>query len=302
MMNFGKTHEGWLHKKDIVTNTFEGAENVFIPPIHPPTRIFRNTYAKYHGLIRQMDQWVGQVVTQLERAGVLEDTFIFYFGDHGGVCPGSKGYIYETGLHVPLVVRIPENFAHLVDLEPGTQANGFVSFVDFGPTLLHLAGLPVPGQMDGRPFMGPGISRADLAGRDETFGMADRFDEKYDLVRSLRKGRFKYLRSYQPFNFDALQNNYRYKAPAYREWRELYEAGKLDEAQSAFFRPREPEALYDVEADPYETQNLAGDPAHAETLVALRTRLSEWVKGLPDLSFYPENYLVREAFDIPVAF
>jgi hypothetical protein len=177
-----------------------------------------------------------------------------------------------------------------------------VSFVDFGPTLLHLAGVDVPEQVDGRPFLGDGVSLAEVNERDEAFGYADRFDEKYDLVRTLRKGRYEYVRSYQPFNFDGLHNNYRYNMLAYRQWRELYRDGKLDAAAAQFFEPRAAEALYDLEADPFETQNLAGDPAHAATLIELRRRLTERVKSMPDLSFYPESFLVRHAFDNPTGF
>jgi len=302
MRSFGISHEGQLHRRSIATAEVPQSDTVFIPPIHPDTKTFRNSYATYLMRVRRADEQIGHVIKELEEAGLIEDTFIFYFGDHGGVLPGSKGYVRDTGLHVPLVVRIPKNFEHLVGLKRGTRSDAFVSFVDFGPTLLHLAGLDVPEGMDGKPFMGPNVTRAQLDKRDETFGMADRFDEKYDLVRTLRKGRFKYMRSYQPFNFDGLQNNYRYRMPAYKQWRELYRAGRLSEVQSAFFEPRPAETLYDMEADPYETTNLAGDPAYAQTLAALRARLTEWVKGMPDLSFYPESLLIKKAFDNPTAF
>lgn len=301
MQSFGTTHEGSLHAR-VSTGPTPDGKAVFVPPIHPSTPIFQNTYARYHGRIRALDREIGRVVDALQKDGLLEDTFIFYFGDHGGVLPGSKGYIYETGLHVPLVIRIPDKYKAMVDLKRGSKAEGFVSFIDFGPTLLHLAGIKVPEGMDGRAFMGPGITLADLDARDETFGMADRFDEKYDLVRTLRKGRFKYMRSYQPFTFDGLQNNYRYKMMAYQEWRKLHREGKLDKAQSAFFEPRAAEALYDVEADPYETRNLAPDPAHAGTLRDMRERLARKVKGLPDLSLFPESFLAADAFRNPVAF
>jgi len=301
MQSFGTTHESSLHVAIAETPTAEGA-GATVPPIHPDTALFRNTYARYYDRIRKMDQEIGKVVDALDQDGLLEDTFVFYFGDHGGVLPGSKGYAYETGLHVPLVVRIPENWKHLVDLKRGTRAQGFVSFVDFGPTVLHLAGIELPKAMDGHAFMGPDISHGDLSQRDESFGMADRFDEKYDLVRTLRKGKFKYMRNYQPFNIDGLQNNYRYKMAAYTEWRDLFQAGRLNPVQSQFFRARPPEALYDVEADPYETENLARNPAYAQTLSDLRQRLIAKVKGLPDLSLFPESYLAQEAFDNPVAF
>ncbi len=305
MQSFTTTHESSLHfPAKVMQNeaTKTDPDSVFVAPYHPDTPRFRYTYARYHDRIQAVDQQIGQVVDQLAADGLLEDTFVFYFGDHGGVLPRGKGYAYESGLHVPLVVRVPEKWKHLVDAEIGTRVAGFVSFIDFGPTLLQLAGIDVPRAVDGRPFLGQGVSLDEVNRRDEAFGYADRFDEKYDLVRTLRKGKYEYVRSYQPFNFDGLQNNYRYRMLAYAEWRELYHAGKLNEIQRQFFEPRAAEALYDVESDPYETKNLAADPAFAAVTVQMRNRLREMVKGLPDLSLYPESYLVDHAFDDPVAF
>jgi arylsulfatase A-like enzyme len=302
--SYNITHESKLHfpTKTMATSTETNPASVYLAPIHPDTPTFRYTYARYHDLVQQMDRQIGEMVAQLAKEGLLEDTFIFYFGDHGGVLPGSKGYIWERGLHVPMVVRVPENWKHLIDAKLGTRVKGFVNFVDMGPTLLHLAGLDVPEGVDGRPFLGDGVSLVEVNSRDETFGHADRFDEKYDLIRTLRKGDLKYMRSYQPFNFDGLQNDYRYKMLAYEEWRDLYEAGKLNEVQSQFFESRPAESLYDLESDPEETKNLAGDPEYADTLAEMRKRLADRVKSLPDLSMFPESYLVDEGFDNPVAF
>jgi arylsulfatase A-like enzyme len=295
---FQITHEGQLQKANV-----GGTEKPeFVMPRHPNTPVFRQAQQAYIELNETMDQQLGEVVERLRDEGVLEDTFIFYFGDHGGVLPGSKGYLYETGLHVPFVVRIPKNFRHLVDLEIGTRNDGFIEFVDVGPTTLHLAGLPVPAGMDGRPFMGQGVSGSVLEWRDEAFGTADRFDEKYDLVRSLRKGDLKYIRNYTPFNFHGMSNIYRYKMAAFREWRDLHEAGQLGELQDRFFNTRPPEELYDVVKDPYETVNLATDPAYADALLELRTRLAARLKAMPDLSFIPERDLVEQAVQAPVVF
>jgi len=303
--SFGMSHESSLHfpREQMERAELKTSPNdVTLSPRHPDTPTFRYTYARYHDRIGLIDDVVGSVVAELEKDGLLEDTFIFYFGDHGGVLPGSKGYINEVGLHVPLVVRIPEKWKHLVSFKPGTRNKGVVSFVDFGPTLLNLAGLQVPKQMDGRPFLGKRISPQQLATRDEAFGYADRFDEKYDLCRSLRKGRYKYVRHYQAFYPDALQNNYRYKMLAYQEWRELYHRGTLNPQQRQFFESKPVEGLFDIEADPFEVNNLAGDPVHAKTLADMRARLTNRLKGMPDLSFYPESFLVDQAFDDPVAF
>lgn len=297
------SHESRLHFDASVVESYEPVtplDDVHLFPNHPDTELFRFTAAYYRDKILGVDTIVGHVLKQLEEDGLLESTFVFYFGDHGGVLPGSKGYAYETGLHVPLVVRVPEKFRHLVDFKPGEETDGFVSFVDFGPTLLQLAGIEVPKQVDGTPFLGSEVS--DLEDRDVTYAYADRFDEKYDLVRTVRKGDLKYIRNYQPFNVDGLQNNYRYKCLAFEQWRDLYQSGELNEIQSQFFEPRETEALYDLEQDPYETTNLASNPAYAERLSEMRTLLGEWVRGMPDLSFYPENVLRKEAFDHPVEF
>ena len=305
MQSYGMSHESSLHFKQPQMKWEElqtSPKSVARAPYHPDTPTFRFTYARYHDRMGAIDEAVGKLVAQLEEDGLLEDTFVFYYGDHGGVLPRSKGYIYESGLHVPLVVRIPANWKHLVTLKRGTRSSGFVSFIDFGPTLLHLAGLKVPEQMDGRPFLGPDITPQQLGARDETFGYADRFDEKYDLCRSLRKGRYKYIRNYQAFYPDALQNNYRYIMLAYEEWRTLYHEGKLNAEQRQFFEAKTAEALYDIETDPHEVKNLASDPAYADVLKDLRTRLRQRVTGLPDLSFYPESYLVDHALENPVAF
>ena len=303
--SFAVTHESSLHFSKAVMEqqqTTTDPTTVFVAPYHPATPTFRYTYARYHDRIQEMDAQIGKIIDQLTEDGLLEDTFIFYFGDHGGVLPRGKGYAYESGLHVPLVVRVPDKWKHLVPWQAGSRVKGFVSFIDFGPTLLNLAALDVPSQVDGRPFLGKDISAEAVDRRDEAFGYADRFDEKYDFVRTLRKGRFEYVRSYQPFNFDGLQNNYRYKMLAYTEWRELYRAGKLSGAQRHFFERRAPEALYDIVADPHETKDLSEDPQFAEVVTDMRKRLVQRVKAMPDLSFYPESHLVEAAMGNPVEF
>ena len=302
---FGASHESSLHfslKKMLSEKTSTDPASVVLAPYHPDTPTFRYTYARFHDRIRDIDAQVGNLISELTDAGVLENTFIFYFGDHGGVLPRGKGYAYESGLHVPLVVRVPQKWKGLVDHKRGDRLDGFVSFIDFGPTLLNLAGIKVPEGMDGRPFLGPGITAAELAQRDEAFGYADRFDEKIDLVRTLRKGAFKYMRSYWPHTPDGLHNDYRYRMLAYAEWRDLYKAGKLTEEQMAFFRGRPAEMLFDLSKDPHETDNLAASKAHAEILADMRGRLTAWVKGMPDLSFYPETHLMDLAMENPVAF
>lgn len=304
VQNFGRSHEGQLHfsKSDMKTPTVTATKEVEVFPYHPNTPTFRYTHAKYRDLQMEIDRQIGAFIDQLKADGVYDNTIIFYYGDHGGVLPRGKGYIYESGVHVPMVVYFPPKWRHLAPAEPGSRLDGFVQFIDLGPTVLHLAGVKVPKAMDGRPFLGKGVTKEKLDQRDQTFSYADRFDEKYDLVRAIRKGKFKYMRNFQPFNFDGLFNFYRYKMLAYKEWRALFDEGKLNDAQKQFFEVRAPEALYDIEKDPHETNNLAADPAYASTLKSLRKQLNKQLLSMPDLSFLPEPYLVQKGLANPVQF
>ncbi|HIM28155.1 MAG TPA: DUF229 domain-containing protein [Planctomycetes bacterium] len=291
------SHESSLHFRRAQINydsLTTNPEDIKLADYHPDTPLFRYTYARYHDRMRAVDENVADIIGKLKEDNLLDDTFIFYFGDHGGVLPRSKGYVYESGLHVPLVVYTPKNWKHLAPWTAGNRTDGFVQFIDFGPTVLNIAGVKVPETMDGKAFLGKGVDRAEIDARDEAFGHADRFDEKYDVCRSLRKGRFKYIRNYHSFYPDGLQNNYRYIMLAYSEWRDMYRMGKLNNVQAQFFQPRPAEALYDVEADPHEVNNLGNDPKYRDVLLQLRTRLQQIVKDLPDLSFYPESFLVDE--------
>ena len=305
MQSHGDSHEGSLH---FAQSVFENQKNtteldsVQLSGRFPSTTLFRFTHARYHDRMKAIDRVVGRTIAKLEADGLLEDTFVFYFGDHGGVLPGSKGYANEAGLHVPLVVRVPKNFAHLVDGKMGSRVKGFVNFIDFGPTVLNLAGVDSPKQIDGVPFLGDKTSIDEVNTRDETFGYADRFDEKYDLVRTLRKGKYMYIRNFQPYLPDGLNNNYRYRMLAYVQWRDLSNANKLGETANRFFMAKPTEQLYDCESDPHQLNNLAGNPAHEKTLSNLRGILRNKMLSLPDLSLYPESHLIKNAMDNPVAF
>lgn len=273
-----------------------------LPKYYPDTEIFRYTTMYYNYLIQRVDSSVAKMVQELEKEGVLEDTFIFYFSDHGGVLPRSKGYIYDQGLHVPLVVRVPKNFQHLVKGYE-KSVDGSVEFVDFGPTALNLAGVDVPKHMKGKPFLGANVNFKELQSRTDSFGYADRMGAKYDLVRSIKRGKFQYIRAYQPNLPDAMHNGYRYKTIlAYRHWRDLYRNGELSGYPLQFFQPKTPELLFDTEADPDQVVNLAADPKYQQTLSALRAELTKRVKVLPDLGILPESYLAQQDTKDPLAF
>ena len=294
MQSFADSHESRLHfpLKQMETPTKTSPDDVVLQPYFPDTPIMRYTKARYYDRMGIIDGHVGRIVSQLKEDGLLENTFVFYFGDHGGVMPRSKGYAYESGLHVPLVVRIPENFKHLVDHKRGARTDGFVSFIDFGPTVLNLAGIAPHKELDGRAFLGKGATAVDLAKRDEVFGHADRFDEKFDMVRTYRKGSWKYIRNYQAYYADGLQNNYRYRQLAYDNWRDLYRADRLNPVQRQFFERRPVEQLFNLATDPHEVNNLAANPEHAERLKTMREAHYRWVRESRDIGLLPEPEII----------
>ena len=305
VQNFHNTHEGQLHfdqkhlDNAIKTNNLDSIKPF---PYHPDTPTFRYTQSLYHNHHKDVDKEIGKFIKKLEDENLLDNTIIFYYGDHGGVLPRSKGYIYESGLNVPLVVRIPEKFKKLSPFKSGSRTSTFVEFVDLVPTVLSLAGIEIPRSIDGKPFLGKKLNTSKLEKQNTTFGYADRFDEKYDLVRSVRVGKYKYIRNYQPFNVDGLYNFYRYKMLAYKEWYKLFQDGKLNEVQSQFFKPRAPEALYNIDEDPHETNNLANDISYNEILLDLRTKLNDHLISINDLSFLPEPYLLENGLNDVVGY
>ena len=240
MESHGQSHESSLHfSEESYQNdpTKNDPATVKLPPYFPDTQLFRYTYARYLDNIQTIDGIVGKTVAKLKEDGVLEDTFIFYFGDHGGVLPRGKGYVYESGLHVPLVIRVPEKFPTSCEFRAGDRVRWLCQFCGFrSDRSENWPVVDVPEKMDGVPFLGKEVTLAELSQRDSAFGYADRFDEKYEMIRTLRIGDWKYMRSFQPYYPDGLQNNYRYKMLAYREWRDLYNQGKLGSDQRHFFR------------------------------------------------------------------
>lgn len=304
VQNYTTTHEGNLHfsQETIDKTTDEDLEHIKVFPYHPDTKTFRFSYYHFQKRHKLADQQMDDFLKDLDEQGLMEDTIIFYYGDHGGVLPRSKGYTYESGLQIPLVIYVPEKWKHLIPYDRGSRSQTFVEFIDLAPTALALAGVTVPRGMDGTPVMGKMVQKSEIQNKNTAFGYADRFDEKYDLVRTLRVGKYKYTRNYQPFNIDALFNFYRYKMLAYKEWLSLYREGKLNDVQSQFFEPKSPEALYNIDQDPHEINDLSNSENHQEILLRMRGQLHELIKEMPDLSFYPEPYLLDNAIVNPTAF
>ena len=255
-----------------------------LPPYYPDTPLVRKDWATYHDNITAMDMQAADILRQLEDDGLADDTIVFFWGDHGRGLPRAKRWIYDSGLQVPLIVRWPGV------IEPGSVEENLVSFIDFGPTVLSLAGVDVPAHMQGRPFLGGRKAPP----REYIYAARDRMDEAYELIRAVRDKRYKYLRNYMPEVTYAQHISYMDEMPTMQEWRRLHAEGKLEGPQKLFFSETKPvEELYDTEADPHEVDNLAESPAHQQVLLRLRAEHEHWRKETNDLGLIPEPELME---------
>jgi uncharacterized sulfatase len=266
---------------------------VRLPAYHPDTPEVRHDWAQYYDKITEMDTQFGRRLRELEDAGLAGDTIVIFCGDNGSGMPRSKRWPYNSGLHVPLLVRVPEKFRALVptDEKAGGTANRLVGFEDFAPTFLSLAGVQPPQWMQGRPFLG----QFHTAPRGYLFGFRGRMDERPDLVRSVRNQRFIYVRNFMPHLIYGQHLNYMFQTPTTRVWKQLYDEGKLQPPQTFFWQRKPPEELYDLEADPDEVKNLVASPEHQAVLRELRGVLRNHLLRTRDAGFLPEAEQHRRA-------
>ena len=246
-----------------------------------------------------MDAWAGDLLDQLKTDGFYDDTIIFFWSDHGIGLPRAKRWLYDSGTHIPLIVRIPERFRVGRQGEPGRLDDRLVSSIDFGPTVMNLAGLAVPDYMQGRPFLGSNLPKP----RDYIFGARDRMDERYDIIRSVRDKRYRYIRNYEPLKTYYQYMNTPEKGATMKEIRRVHAEGKLPPAAKLFMADRKPvEELYDLRNDPHEIKNLAGDPKYGTVLVRMRQAHRQWVQQTKDLGLIPEPEIMEREKKVGVRY
>lgn len=262
-----------------------------LPPYFPDTPVVREDWKRNYELITAMDQWAGELIQQLKDDGLYEDTIIVFWSDHGVGMPRSKRWLFNSGTHIPLVVRIPEKFRTDGQGKAGTVNEELVSSIDFAPAMLQLAGVEVPKHMQGRAFLGKNLT----APRKYAHGARDRMDERYDIIRTVRDGRYLYIRNYEP-----LKSYYQYintceKGATMKELRRLHNEGKLKPVADYYFNPEKPvEELYDYINDPHNVKNLASDPSYKSTLEELRNEHLRWVKDSKDTGLIPEPVIAEK--------
>ena len=272
-------HWSWPHR------TF--ANEVIVPPYYPDTRTVRDDIARHYNNIASLDVAVGELLDQLQEDGLADNTIVIFTADHGDGFPRAKRWLYDSGLHVPLIVRWPGV------TPPGTTSDQLISLIDLAPTILSMANIQPPSWMEGHIFIGPD---QDLDGRPYVYAARDRIDEQPDTVRAVRDNRFKYIRHYHPERPYVLPSDFRDHMPLMRELIEQNESGQLKGPTTLWFRQhRDREELFDTLRDPYEISNLADDPIQATQLRKMRRALDDWLEENPDLGFLPEQIL-RDRF------
>jgi uncharacterized sulfatase len=265
------------------------------PPYYPDTPVTREDWKRNYELITAMDAWAGELITQLKEDGLYENTLIFFWSDHGVGLPRAKRWLYESGTHVPLIVRVPDRFRADGQGQAGLVDDRLVSSIDFGPTVLNLAGVEVPAHVQGRAFLGPNLPAA----RDYVYGARDRMDERYDIIRMVRDRQFRYIRNYEPNKTFYQYMNTAEKGATMKEIRRVAAEGKLPPAARLFMAPRKSvEELYDVDADPHEINNLADDPKYAAVLERMREAHMNWVEDTKDVGLIPEPELAAREKDL----
>jgi arylsulfatase A-like enzyme len=283
IFNFTTTHESQVWAREGKDSLLVDPKDVTVPPVYPDDSLTRRTIARFITNVMRMDAQVGEVIAQLKEDGLYDNTIIFFYSDHGDGMPYFKRELYDRGLKVPLLVKAPW-------LEGGTKTDELVSFVDFGPTLLSLAGIPIPDSMQGKAFLG----KQKAEPRKYIYAARDRMDSEYDRVRAVSDGRFKYIRNYMPEKPNYQNIRFRLQNPLMGHLLELNEKGLLNENQARWFAPSKPEEeLYDTQNDPWEFTNLVGNPEYADKLEELRKAHEDWITDYGDKGALNEMEMVR---------
>lgn len=281
-LNGGK-HRGqargpaWPSKVRATLGSITATNDFKLPPYLPEDETIRADWAQYLDTVRYTDWEVGRIVQRLKDAGELDRTVIIFWTDHGISHVRNKQFLYDGGLHVPLVVRGP-------GVAAGKVRDDLVEHIDIAAVTLALAGLPRPASMQARDFFAK-----DYAPKEFIFAARDRADETVDRIRSVRSEGFKYIRNFYPSRPYLQPNRYKDDKAIVQAMRRLHAEGKLNRDQALIMagtRPRE--ELYDLQTDPFELHNLATDPAQAATLAGHRKALEDWMVRCDDKGRTPE--------------
>ena len=291
IFNFTISHESKIRSRPH-TQIHDPAK-VRVPTYHPDHPEVRKDWAQYYDKITEMDKMVGAKLKQLKDDDLDKETIVFYYGVHGSGMPRSKRWPFFSGLNVPLIVHVPEKWKHLAssDYKVGGSINRRVGFVDLAPTLLSIAGKKPPAHMQGHAFMG----KYEAAVQEYAYGFRGRMDERYDMVRSVVGERYIYIRNYMPHKPYGQHVSYMFQTTTTQVWKKLFDEGKLNQAQSQFWKTKPAEELYDLQNDPDEVINLAKSKKHTNILKKMRSAHLSHIRKIRDIGFLPEGEIHARA-------
>ncbi|MEE9460902.1 MAG: sulfatase-like hydrolase/transferase [Bacteroidales bacterium] len=262
-------------------NRVAETEDFSLPPYYFEDEIMRKDWKEYLGSWLDTDDEVGKIVVELKSAGVYDQTLIVLLTDHGISHMRGKQFLYDEGIRVPLIVKFPEG------KQKGKVRSDMVKHIDILPTSLAIAGIDIPAHLQGADLYADAYES-----QEYIYTTRDRCDETTEIIRSVRTDKYKYIRNFLSYRPHAQRNQYKDGKLISRHMRELWEEGRLNELQSRYYQPTRPvEELYDLEKDPFEINNLAGDPAYYDHLEDLRSRLYSWMTDSHDPALIPEPLL-----------
>ena len=292
VFNFGSSHEGSVRRQHAARAkdrdaAIHDSQGLPLPPYYPDTPKVREAWGAYHDVVTITDHTIGEMLRQLEEAGLSDETLVVFWGDHGAGLARAKRWIYNSGLKVPLIMRWPGK------IEPGTIRTDLVQFLDLAPTMISVAGGTPPAQLHARVLLGE-----DRGSEPHSlYHGRDRMDERYDMIRGIRDKRYLYVRNFESHRPWVQFMHTPSQGPICQELERLKADGGLGPLTSPFMRNTKPyEELYDVVADPHQVRNLATDPRFATVLSRLRNQLVDWMKRTNDQGLVPELARYRHMY------
>lgn len=293
IINFFESHES--RAQGDVENTIHNPDSTDLRDYHPDLPDVRKNYAKYHDAVKRMDTNIGDALAMLEELGLAENTIVIYNSDHGGVLPRSKRYLHATGIHTPLIVRIPEKYKSLYPADsPGSTIDRIVSFIDMPTTFMSLCQVEIPDYMQGEIFLGNELDPE----RDYHFSFRGRMDERAENARAVYDKEFVYIKNYMPFTPWMQHLNYLWKMKATGAWEDyaLNNPGDID--RSKYFYPKlYTEEFYSLAEDWDNNNNQINNPKYADKIEDMRKALREWQLEIHDAGLIPESEMVKRAKD-----
>ena len=285
VFNFGVTHESQIWLRDNQELKVD-PNSLSVPPFFPNDSLTRHALAVNYSNLVEMDKQMGEIIDKLKDQGLYENTYIFFYSDHGGPFPRHKRAIYDTGSKVPLVIKFPKR------IKVKEKRNyDFLNFIDFAPTILSIVGLEIPKVYQGIAFLGSEKSKNK---RNYSYSASDRFDEVTDRIRAVKTKKYKYIRNYDTNKPHALNNSYRTQMALMRHLTALNESNLLSAEQKLWFNvPKNLEEFYDLENDPFELNNLIGEKKYSKEIENLRIQLDNWIDQINDPVNIPEKELVK---------